>query len=304
MDATPYIPTTFGAVLIGALFASVLSGFTNLQTIIYYRCYRRDPVQIKLLVFSVWLLDNIHTAFIWSGTWFYFVDHYGDREKIDRIPWSIALTVILTALITVLVHCFLTHRIYLLSKKNLFMTVPVLVHQDWELIHECSDHIQNVRRIYLCTMIIRLNYESFELLKLHARWIFTLGLAVSSTVDVLISGFLVYFFNDILDKLLLYGLESGSLTCFGSIVSMLCWVLIPQNLIFLGLYVVIGKLYANSLFVTLNTRNSIREQDQERSVLYLEQRRLPLGTKSSDLEVNVETQTKVHYDVRSIGSSK
>ncbi|KAJ7726374.1 hypothetical protein B0H16DRAFT_1735689 [Mycena metata] len=246
--SAPNIRTTFGALLLGALFASILSGISNLQTVNYYRSYKRDPSYIKALVFGVWLLDNVHTVFLWSGVWYYFVDSYGNPDKIDHIPWCIALIVILTALITVFVHCFLAHRIFLLSKKNLFMTIPVLVLTVFRL--ACAS----------VTTSKMLNYQSFELLKLRARWIFTLGLAVSSAVDVLIAGLLVYLFrsnrteigrfNDILDKLLLYGLESGSLTCIGTVISLLCWVIIPQNLIFLGLYFVIGKLYANSLFLT------------------------------------------------------
>jgi len=41
---------------------------------------------------------------------------------------------------------------------------------------------------------------------------------------------------------------------------MLCWTIIPNNLIFMGLHFVIGKLYANSLLVTLNTREITREK--------------------------------------------
>ncbi|KAJ7631631.1 hypothetical protein DFH06DRAFT_1303680 [Mycena polygramma] len=161
------------------------------------------------------------------------------------------------------------------------------------------------------------DYQSFTLLKLHARWIFTLGLAVSSAVDILIAGLLVYLFrssrteegrlNHILDKLILYGLESGSLTCVGTILSMFCWVLIPQNLIFLGLYVVIGKLYSNSLFITLNTRKSIFPRqtecscDARKPVLLMERRSLPSVKFPTELRIDVQTQ--VEYDIRSIGGS-
>ncbi|KAJ7360958.1 hypothetical protein DFH08DRAFT_842634 [Mycena albidolilacea] len=55
--------------------------------------------------------------------------------------------------------------------------------------------------------------------RLKAQWIFTSGLAVSSAVDILTTALLVYFFrrnrtgtgrlNHVLDKLTLYGLETG-----------------------------------------------------------------------------------------------
>jgi hypothetical protein len=39
---------------------------------------------------------------------------------------------------------------------------------------------------------------------------------------------------------------------------MFFWLFMSHNLIFMGMHFAIGKLYANSLLVTLNTRNAIR----------------------------------------------
>ncbi|KAJ6606787.1 hypothetical protein B0H10DRAFT_2074345 [Mycena sp. CBHHK59/15] len=308
----PDIPTTLGALLIGSFFASVLSGIVNLQTVLYYRSYKKDPRGIKCLVFGVWFLDNIHTGFIWGGIWQYLIRNYGEHAKIDYIPWSIALTVVLTAIVTFLVHCFFAHRIFLLSKRNWFMASPVLALallrlaaasvSTWEMFH----------------------YHSFDLFKLHARWIFTCGLSISSAVDIIIAGCLFYLFqssrpeagqlNQIIDKLMLYAFETGSLTCIGTIVSMICWVVIPRNLVFLGLHFVIGKLYANSLLVTLNTRKDIRRGrmsssgDPASPVLFLQPcpqkafRQYLAGPSkgATNLQINVQTHTDVQFDSNSI----
>ncbi|KAJ7146427.1 hypothetical protein C8R44DRAFT_757427 [Mycena epipterygia] len=319
--STPNIPRTLGALLIGGLFASLLSGVVNLQAMLYSRSYKKDPPRVKSLVFFVWLLDTLHTGFIWGGLWYSLIEYYGERNKVDWIPWCIAITVILTALLTFLVHCFFAHRIFLLSKRNWFMTLPVLALtllrlvaasvSTWEMLH----------------------YHSFALFRLHARWIFTLGLSVSSAVDILITVLLVYLFqsnktetgrlNHVIDKLIVYGLETGSLTCIGTIVSMLCWVITPQILVFLGLHFVIGKLYANSLLVTLNTRKHIHPDrstcsctDQRSPVVFLEPRTQKAlagrymdgpsttGKIPTDLQINVQTQTNVQYDARSMASFK
>ncbi|KAJ7157371.1 hypothetical protein C8R46DRAFT_424668 [Mycena filopes] len=323
--SAPDIPTTLGSMLIGSFFASMLSGVVGLQTLLYYRTYKSDPMGFKFLVFAVWGLDTLHTTFIWVGMWDYFIAFFGEVDKIDHIPWSIALTVVLTAIVTFLVHCFFAHRILLLSKRNLFMTLPVILLallrlgaasvSTWEMFH----------------------YHSFDLFKLHARWIFTLGLSVSSAVDVLITGLLFYLFqsnrqdsgsmNHIIDKLTLYAIETGGLTCLGTVISMICWVTMSRNLVFLGLHFVIGKLYANSLLVTLNTRENIRRARSTSSgergpVLFLETR----GQKTSQpyhvapstpstpgkahllsqsqshgqMELQINVETSVHYDTDKI----
>ncbi|KAF7347181.1 hypothetical protein MVEN_01472800 [Mycena venus] len=324
--SSPDVPTTMGALLIGGFFASMLSGVVNLQTLLYFRSYKNDPTGFKFLVFSVWGLDTLHTAFIWAGLWDYLIGYYGNASKINYIPWSISLTVILTAIVTFLVHCFFAHRILLLSKRNWLMASPVIILallrlgaasvSTWEMFH----------------------YKAFDLFKLHARWIFTLGLSVSSAVDILIAGLLFWLFQsnrpdtghlkDVIDRLKLYAFETGSLTCIGTIVSMICWVAMSQNLIFLGLHFVIGKLYANSLLVTLNTRQEIRRarstSSRERGpVLFLETHRspgkssVPYGVPSTpaqgslmddygpgpspkELQINVETTTSIQYDATSV----
>jgi hypothetical protein len=115
-----------------------------------------------------------------------------------------------------------------------------------------------------------LKLHTFTAFKQDVRWIFTTGLALSSTVDILITASLCTLLrssrtgmeklNAIIDSLIMYAFETGALTCAGTIASMLCWSVIPNNLVFMGLHFVIGKFYANSLLVTLNTRQSTREK--------------------------------------------
>ncbi|KAF7340986.1 hypothetical protein MSAN_02084000 [Mycena sanguinolenta] len=328
--SAPDVPTTMGALLIGGLFASLLSGVVTVQTLLYFRIYRCDPVKFKVLVLSVWGLDTLHTAFIWAGLWDYLIAYYGDTfdTKINFIPWSISMTVVITAIVTFLVHCFFVHRIFLLSRGNWFMVSPVII---LALLRLAAASVTTGKMFH---------YKAFDVFKQHARWIFTLGLAVSSAVDVLITSLLFYLFQSkkpdtghlkhVMDKLMLYAFETGSLTCVATIVAMISWVTMSHNLIFLGLHFVIGKLYANSLLVTLNTRRNIRRgstsSGERGPVLFLEaprngklsapttvgQRSLiddyAPGSKELQITVEVETTTNIQYDsvpsVRGKGKSR
>ncbi|KAJ7053876.1 hypothetical protein C8F01DRAFT_1260104 [Mycena amicta] len=304
------LPLTQGAFLIGGLFASMFGGMVNLQSMLYYRSYEKDPRAIKTLILVVWLLDNIHTGFIWGAIWFALVENNGHPDRIDRIPWFLPLTVITTATVTVLTHGFFAHRIFRLSKKNWFMVIPVLALTVLRLVSAA---------ITTAKMFI---YPSFSLFRVKARWQFTLGVAVSAILDVLITGLLVYLFrtnrkgtermNHILDRLILYGVEAGSLTCLATFACMVFWLAEQHNLVFLGIYAVIGKLYANSLLAALNTRNSIRQtRFTPAPIMYGERRPQrqspedPLGSAKGPLEnvqINIETQTDIRYDGDSLMS--
>ncbi|KAI0931040.1 hypothetical protein AcV5_005388 [Taiwanofungus camphoratus] len=66
----------------------------------------------------------------------------------------------------------------------------------------------------------------------------------------------------IIDSITLYTVENGSLTCVTTIVSLVCWLTMSHNLIFLGLHFAISKLYANSFLATLNARKALMTRSQ------------------------------------------
>jgi len=111
------------------------------------------------------------------------------------------------------------------------------------------------------------SYTSFD--HMFPSSIFTLGLSLSVAVDVMITTILCLFLrlnrtsvsstNRIIDALTLYTLQNGSITSAAAIASLICWLTMPQNRIFLGLHFVIGKLYANTLLATLNSRKHLRQ---------------------------------------------
>ncbi|KAK0184105.1 hypothetical protein F5146DRAFT_1076000 [Armillaria mellea] len=295
---------SYGAVVVGALCASLLSGAVAIQTILYYKFYPSDFPRVKLLVFVIWFLDICHTTFIWISIWDCFISHFGDVGRTDVIPWSIAVTVVETALLTFLVHCFFAHRIFMLSRRNWLITCPILIAATLRLGSACVSTAE----------MIRLKTYSGFIEKLG--WVFTLGLSMSSVADILITVSLFALLhksrtdaesiNAIIDSLILYTFETGSLTCAGTIVDMACWVSMKSNLIFLGIHFVIGKLYANSLLVTLNMRHGLRREqtiyfsrnlEDGNGLVLNSRRRSHLSdlefTKATELQINVEQS--VHY---------
>jgi len=117
-------------------------------------------------------------------------------------------------------------------------------------------------------VIIRLKRYS-EFIKPFPSWVFTLGVTLSASVEFIITTTMIIFLkksrtgfesmNHIINSLVLYTLETGGITCAVTIVSLICWLCMRHNLIFLGLHFAIAKLYANSLLATLNTRKRLRE---------------------------------------------
>ncbi|KAL1725462.1 hypothetical protein EV714DRAFT_255770 [Schizophyllum commune] len=312
MAVSADINTTYGAILLGSLFAALLSGMVTAQAVVYRKLYPKDSMKVKSLVGMIWSLDIIHSAMIWTAAWRYLIGYLGHQQgTIDRIHWSIAITIMFTAITTFTVHIFLTRRIFLLSRKNYYIAGPIFALAALRLISAC---------VTTGTMVY---YGTFSAFKAHFFWVFSLGLALSSIVDIAItvSLFVLLYksrngmphLNAVIDSLILYAFENGSLTCIATVVSMICWVAMNDNFIFLGLHFAIGKLYANTFLATLNARFIVRDGRTTSSsgpVIVLESRRQPpsgqrqeesttngtfgIASKVGPVKINVE-QT-IHYD--------
>lgn len=303
------VPATYGAILVGGFLAAALSGIVTVQSFIYFKLYPTDLAWRKAIVAVIWSLDSIHTALVGASIWIYLIQNFGDTSKINDIPVTVAMTIALTAILTFIVHCFFAHRIHKLSRCDWRISAPILA---FAFLRLCSASITTAEMIHL---------KTFSEFKQEFRWIFTLGLALSSLVDILIAIFLCYSLQTtrkaassmdyIVNSVILYTLENNSLTSAATVISMVCWLVMPTNLIFMGLHFVISKLYANSLLATLNARKQLRQERAQRGLsgeLPLAfpglatrfrsnnqdpSRMDPIGTK---LEINVEKTVQYEVD--------
>ncbi|KAL1707436.1 hypothetical protein EV121DRAFT_255813 [Schizophyllum commune] len=216
---------------------------------------------------------------VWAAGWTYLIDGFGDTQGIAEIP------------------CI-----------------------SWELLSHRGGHYPGGPATGYNRNHVWIHYGNFADFKEHFSWVFTLGLALSSAVDALITGCLFVLLHrsrkstplsmpgltDMIDTLILYAFESGSLTCFATIVSMICWITMNHNLIFLGLHFVIAKRSSLTL-PRLNMRYMIREsrsssigqpgiivlERHDREADSLEQHRCKT---LNALQISVDVQRTVQYD--------
>lgn len=250
------VATVYGAILLGTCIGCGLTGIVFVQTVLYFKFYPSDSVNNKILVLVVWALDMMHTILIIASVWESVIVNFDKPELMDLIPRALGLSVAITAAVTFLVHCFFANRVRKLTKKW-YLAAPIVFLAFLRLLAACVSTSE----------IIRLRHYSL-FIKPFPSWIFTLGVTLSASVEFCITTVMVIFLgrsrtgfatmNHIINSLILYTLETGSFTCAVTIASLICWMVMRHNLIFLGMHFAIAKLYANSLLATLNTRKRLR----------------------------------------------
>ncbi|KAJ7065381.1 hypothetical protein C8F01DRAFT_743841 [Mycena amicta] len=260
MSAAAKVALAYGPILIGGCVAFMLSGIVAVQCIIFFKLYPDESRLKTWLVAGVWTLDVAQTAFIIASFIDYFVVHFGDLAYCQIIPWSMALTMLVTALQTCVVHLFYAAKIYRSSGSNWFITGPIAL---FALLRVSA-------AVAATGEMLRIgHWDAFQ--RGIPHFLFTAGLTLSAGTDAIITLCLCYYLRQIrrmstssvmdgvLDKLTLYTLENGFITFLTTIAILLFWLFWSHTGIPLALHFIIGKLYPNSLLVLLNTRKSLRE---------------------------------------------
>jgi len=255
--ATHDVRGTLGSILTGSGLAAILTGIVTTQTIYYFQHYPDDKAPIKLMVVVVWFLDILHTIMIFASDWLWLIERFGAFQVADWIPWSLAITVILTAFVTIITHSFFAYRIFGLSKGNWFVVGPIMA-------------LATLRVGFASTTCAKmLIYRSFSKFVSEVSWVFTMGLVTSSILDVVITSCLLWYLrkartgfagmDQIINTLSLYAIENGLLTSVAIVISLGFWLgMRKDNLIFMAIHFVVAKLYANSLLAALNNRKQLR----------------------------------------------
>ncbi|KAJ3991395.1 hypothetical protein F5050DRAFT_1794356 [Lentinula boryana] len=260
--STPYpletmnADSTFGSLLLGGLVASTLTGILLTQGLLYSKS-NTDPSYIRAMVGVILILDMSHSVTLFIGLWTWFIRLRENNRAIFMIPVSIAVSVVLTALTTIIAHAFFAWRIFKLSKKNYWLLIPIAIPAILAFIFACVSQAD----------MIHLN--SFQLFRDRSSWVFTAGLAVSSAVDVMITAMMMILLRQsrtkslsldaVIDSLFVLTLENGAITSLAAITCMILW-LTMDNFIFLGLYFIIDKLYGNSILAVLNYRKHLSQK--------------------------------------------
>ncbi|KAI6112256.1 hypothetical protein EDD16DRAFT_1173864 [Pisolithus croceorrhizus] len=256
------IPGGFGSILIAGLISSMLYGITTLQTYLYYMHYSEDSSLMKSLVAAIWILDSLHVAFMCYMLYYYLIINYGVPAALEYIVWSYQVTVLMNLLVIFAVQCFFAHKIHYLYRRSVrwYVTVPIIV--------LVIAHLGFGLTVVVVTAI----HDKTSMLT--QTWYYGVTPSVGTVVlaEILITVSLCVLLYDnglrsavprtkrILNTLIIYAANRCLLTLIVAVAELS--VNADQQAAWtMGLNFIIGKLYANSLLASLNTRQYLRSRD-------------------------------------------
>jgi hypothetical protein len=260
------ISNTIGAVVIGWGISSLFFGMLCIQVWTYFQRYPNDHWSYKVLVIALWSLEALHQAFVGHIAWFYVVQNFGSFLELLKPPvWTLSVQTLLGSLVGTIVKICFGMRVWKFSRGNYLVTGLII-----------GMAIAQFATAILYTL------KSFHLHLGQADQIKTIGsvaLSLGVFTDVFTAASLSYFLHKmrtgfkrsdtLINRLIIYSVNTGTLTSVFSAAVLASYNLMPSNLIYIGIYFILSKLFANSCVATLNTRRFIhgRGTDHEEATI-------------------------------------
>ncbi|KAJ4466290.1 hypothetical protein J3R30DRAFT_3390625 [Lentinula aciculospora] len=289
------VAQTLGVLELGILISGVLFGVFTTQVYIYYKNFPAETLWIKAgLVGGMWLLELGHTICIFHAVYFYTVMTYGNPSAILQIPVSIGVGVAFHAIVIVMVQGYFAYRIARFGGRPYIL--PIIL---------CGQLLaQLVGVLTLSYKAITIATKSLEIYNRKWGWLIECTLCIRSAVDILTSCTLVFYLwkersqvfkkmTMIVDKLILWTIETGIVTSMLGIVLLIFYIVMPTNYVWLGLFMILPKVYSNTMLANMNSRADLRHT-QSNVVMELGNTNFHLNssrgasTKHFNIEVNTE----------------
>ncbi|KAI0701317.1 hypothetical protein BC835DRAFT_1323317 [Cytidiella melzeri] len=272
MDIVP----TFGATLLGCLGMMGLYGITCAQSFAYFVFYPDDNRRNKALVWTLLSLDTVHVVFVCHAMFHYLILNYSNPIALTTGTWSLWASILVNCLTSCLVQTFFTFRLYVLSEVHTRRwLIPLVV----SLATICSaradlDEINKLLVVFAHLVFgietaiqgliqndfgkfstkIYVSALPFAVFAVLSDFLIAICLCVKlhKTKSYLMTG------NTAINHLIIFAVNRCLLTAGVAVLEITLFAVFPNALWYLALDFAIGKLYANSVLATLNTRHSLR----------------------------------------------
>ncbi|KAI6105454.1 hypothetical protein F5141DRAFT_1216238 [Pisolithus sp. B1] len=225
----------------------------------------------------------------------YLVSDIVNPAGLADLVWSLIVEVLFNAITALLVQCFLSMRVYRLSNKSIPVTALVMS----SVIAEFVLSVTYVAKA--------LPIQSFAELP-QLKGISSAVNATTAVSDVLIAGCLCFLLqksrtgfrrsDTMINKLMLFSLNTGLLTGIFAVASLISISLWPNAFIYIAFYFCVG-LYCNSLLATLNARRIIRaaSTDDDMSLSLQGARKTNLATSQRPVPNNISIKIDTTHEL-------
>jgi len=289
----PGITQITAPLIFGILFNWTLFGVLCVQVYVYARSFKTDRSWMKALVYFVFVFEIVQTAMTGADMYFWFAAGFGNVLELANSQLSPIDIPFFVAFMSLIVQSFFAYRIYTI-KKSFWFAVGVIV---------ILAFMQ--AGAGFCVGITAMLNQGFSASQQRNTEVAAgIWLGGNAAVDVIIALTMTYlllssrrqehgFSSDMLTNIVRLTVETNTITAMMSIISLGVEYGTPATPYYYTPTAIMGKLYSNTLLVTLNNRLALREMRMRAPIMPSSR------DKSSNGRMNVKVETVTLADVES-----
>ncbi|KAN0141551.1 hypothetical protein V8E53_000013 [Lactarius tabidus] len=250
------LSNSLGATLIALLVCTVLFGLTLGQTWIYFWHYwDKDSKALKSFIAFITLMDSFHTILIAYSIYWYLILNFGNFEASAANKWFTNFQSNIGGIYSSAVRLYYARKIYLLTQNIIPPTIIVTM---------CI--AGNALGFYVTA---RMSTAAQVSNRFHSMTLLAgIGMGEGAVEDALIAGMMCWALyrkktgiartDSMLMTLMAYTLNSGMLTCVLGVATTISFIVSPESMLTMAIFIPMGKCYVNTLLAVLNSRDYIR----------------------------------------------
>ncbi|KAI0319693.1 hypothetical protein OF83DRAFT_1169979 [Amylostereum chailletii] len=229
-EGGPNLDPVLIPVLLGSLAAWFLFGINVVQVYVYALHFPEDPKLVKVTVYGIFIVECFQIIVATAAPWYMLCKGWGNESSLTSITWNDPFIPLLDGFVGGWVQVFYAWRIYILGRSKTWTAVALGILPAWLMSSVVCDVIIAVCMVYVL-FISRERIADVKITTTHKR----------------------------ITSLIRLSIETGSVTAAIAIFSVVSFISLKGTTLYIGLGLIVSKVYSNSFMVSLNSRIYARE---------------------------------------------
>ncbi|PPR01337.1 hypothetical protein CVT24_006339 [Panaeolus cyanescens] len=254
---TNLLDSTYGAMLVGVLFAAFFQGLLTVQAFNYFDNFPNDRLRIKLMVITVVIMDTVHLILICKAAYINLVTNWGVIDHLMTSPIELNLHIIFTAISVFIAQAFFLERIWKFSHKNIWIMLALVI----------PAIVPYVLEIHITVLVV--GNTSVTVYSKHANE--AIGMFVTGAFADFLIALTTYYYlrkeksafqstRSVVSRAIHMVVATGlatSMIALGSVIGYFAGH--EAAFYYIAIHFQLGRTYTNALLATLNSRQSMRQ---------------------------------------------
>ncbi|KAK0480963.1 hypothetical protein EDD18DRAFT_1113404 [Armillaria luteobubalina] len=238
--------------IIGCLLNWGLFGILSVQLYLYYLAFPDDRRFTKYLVYCIYVIEFVQTVLNAHDVFAMFGYGFGDLDTLTGMNDNWFSIPIMSAIVACIGQVFYAYRIFILSKSRIILILVICV----SLTSSVAAVILGVHTFQAANVT--------EMNNRNSQIVAGIWCGASALCDILIAICMTYYLlrsttnfrrtRVLVTKIICLTIETGSMTAVVALLSFFLLIASPQKSFYITPSVLMPRLYANTVYIVLNSR--------------------------------------------------